>query len=80
MVINYMIRLEIGLEFRHGGVMRVCATEDKIAVVVVVSFAVFQKIPFVSRPCLEVTFYRVLQCCYYSPFTKLTDKFLFTAL
>ena len=38
-----MIRLEIGLEMRHGGVMRVCVTEDKTA-------AVFQEIPFVSRP------------------------------
>ena len=28
-----MIRLEIGLEIRHGGVMRVCAIEDKTTVV-----------------------------------------------
>ena len=33
-----MIRLEIGLEIRHGGVMRVCAIEDKTAVVVVASY------------------------------------------
>ena len=33
-----MIRLDIGLEIRHGGVMRVCAIEDKIVVVVVVSY------------------------------------------
>ena len=33
-----MIRLEIGLEMRHGGVMRVCAIEDKTAVVVVASY------------------------------------------
>ena len=32
-----MIRLEIGLEIRHGGVMRMYATADKTAVVVVAS-------------------------------------------
>ena len=31
-----MIRLEIGLEIRHGGVMRVCTIEDKTVVFVVV--------------------------------------------
>ena len=48
---NYMIRLEIGLEIRHGGVISVCALEDKTAVVVVASrnIAMFQEIPFVSR-------------------------------
>ena len=33
-----MIRLEIGLQIRHGGVTRVCAIEDKTAVVVVASY------------------------------------------
>ena len=33
-----MIRLDIGLEIRHGGVIRVCAIEDKTAVVVVASY------------------------------------------
>ena len=33
-----MIRLEIGLEIRHGGVMRVCTIEDKTAIVVVASY------------------------------------------
>ena len=33
-----MIRLETGLEIRHGGVMRVHATEDKTAVLVVASY------------------------------------------
>ena len=32
-----MIRLEIGLEIIHSGVMRVCAIEDNTAVVVVVA-------------------------------------------
>ena len=32
-----MIRLEIFLEIGHGGVMRVCAIEGKIALVVVVA-------------------------------------------
>ena len=45
--IIYTIRLEIRLEIRHRGVMSLCTTEDKTAVVVV---AVFQEIPFVSRP------------------------------
>ena len=36
--INYMIRLEIGLKLRHGGVIKVCVTEDKTAVVVVASY------------------------------------------
>ena len=36
--INYMIRLEIGLQIRHGGVMRMCGIEDKIYFVVVASY------------------------------------------
>ena len=36
--INYMIRLEVGLEIRHRGVMSLCAIEDKTAVVVVASY------------------------------------------
>ena len=32
-----MIKLEIGLEIRHGGMMRVWATADRTAVVVVAS-------------------------------------------
>ena len=36
-----MIRLEIGLEIRHRGVMSLCAIEDKSAVVVVVGFISF---------------------------------------
>ena len=31
---NCMIRLEIGLEIRHVGVIMVCAIEDKTSVVV----------------------------------------------
>ena len=27
--INYMIKLEIGLEIRHGGVMRVCVIDGE---------------------------------------------------
>ena len=48
-----MIRLEIGLKLRHGGVMRVCAIEDKTAVVVLHRIAVLQEISFVSRPWVE---------------------------
>ena len=33
-----MIRLEIGVEIRHRGVMSLCAIEDKTAVVVVSSY------------------------------------------
>ena len=33
-----MIRLEIGLEIRHRGVMSLCTIEDKTAVVVVASY------------------------------------------
>ena len=33
-----MIRLEIRVDIRHGGVMRACAIEDKIALVVVASY------------------------------------------
>ena len=33
-----MIRLEIGIEIRHRGVMSLCSTEDKTAVVVVASY------------------------------------------
>ena len=33
-----MIRLEIGLEIRHCGVISLCATENKTAVVVVASY------------------------------------------
>ena len=33
-----MIVLEIGLEIRHGGMIRVCAIVDKTAVVVVASY------------------------------------------
>ena len=40
-----MIRLEIGLEIRHGGVMKVCAIEDKTAVVVVVSYHTVSRNP-----------------------------------
>ena len=40
-----MIRLEIGLEIRHGGVMRVCAIVDKTDVVVVVSYRSVSKNP-----------------------------------
>ena len=45
-----MIRLEVGLEIRHRGVMSLRAIEDKTAVVAVDGIAVFQEIPFVSRP------------------------------
>ena len=34
-LINYITRLEIGLEIRHGGVTRLCANEDKTTVNVV---------------------------------------------
>ena len=43
-----MIRLEIGLEIRHGGIM--CAIEDKTAVAVVASYRSVSEIPFVLRP------------------------------
>ena len=36
--INYTIRLEVGLEIRHGGVMRVCVIEDKTAIVIAASY------------------------------------------
>ena len=36
--INYMIRIEIGIEIRCRGVMSLCATEGKTAVVVVASY------------------------------------------
>ena len=45
-----MIRLTIGLEIRHDEVMRVCATEDKLSLLLLHRIAVFQEIPFVSRP------------------------------
>ena len=37
-MIRLEIGLEIGLEIRHGGVMRVCAIQDKTAVIVVASY------------------------------------------
>ena len=41
-----MIRLEqIGLEIRHGGVMRVCPIEDKTAIVVVASYRSISRNP-----------------------------------
>ena len=40
-----MIGLDIGLVIRHGGVIRVCAIEDKTAVVVVVSYRNVSKNP-----------------------------------
>ena len=40
-----MTRLEIGLEIRHGGVMRVCAIKDKTAVVVVASYCSVSRNP-----------------------------------
>ena len=36
--INYTIRLEIGIEIRHRGVMSLWTIEDKTAVVVVASY------------------------------------------
>ena len=38
-----MIRLEIGLEIRHDEVIRVCATKDKTAVVVVASYRIVSR-------------------------------------
>ena len=47
----YMIRLETGLKLRHGGVLRVCAIRIKLPLLLLHRIAVFQEIPFVSRPC-----------------------------
>ena len=44
-----MIRLEIGLKLRHGGVMMVWATEDKTAVVVVASYRSVSRNPFLFK-------------------------------
>ena len=43
-----MIRLEIGLEIRHIGVMSLCVTED-LPLLLLHHIAVLQEIPFVSR-------------------------------
>ena len=40
-----MIRLEIGLEIRHRGVMSLCAIEDKTAIVVVASYRIVSRNP-----------------------------------
>ena len=40
-----MIRLEIGLEIRHRGVMSLCAIENKTAVVVVTSYCSVSRNP-----------------------------------
>ena len=47
-----MIRLEIGLEIRHSGVMSLCAIEDKTAVVVVASYRSVSRnpVPFKALP------------------------------
>ena len=47
--INYMIRLEIGLEIRHRG-WSLCAIEDKLPLLLLHCIAAFQEISFVSRP------------------------------
>ena len=43
--INYMIRLEIGLDIRHPGVMSLCMIEDKPVIAVVASYRNISKIP-----------------------------------
>ena len=51
-----MINLEIGLEIRHGGVMRVCVIEDKTAVVVVTSYHSVSRNParFMALICARI--------------------------
>ena len=48
-----MIRLKIGLEIR-GEVMRVCATEDKTAVVVAASYRSISRIPVRFKALVEL--------------------------
>ena len=50
---NYMIRLEIRLEIRHNGVMRVCVIKDKTAVVVVASHRSDLLLEIVGWTCLN---------------------------
>ena len=40
-----MVRLEMGLEIRHRGVMSLYAIEDKTAVVIVASYRSFSRNP-----------------------------------
>ena len=49
-----MIRLEIGLQIRHRGVMSLCGIEDKTAVVVVASYRSVSRNP-VRLKALPVT-------------------------
>ena len=44
-----MIRLEIGLEIRHRGVMSLCAIEDKAVVVVVASYRSVSRNPVLFK-------------------------------
>ena len=44
-----MIRLEIGNEIRHRGVMSLCAIEDLPLLLLLHHIAELQEIPFVSR-------------------------------
>ena len=49
-----MIILEIGIEIRHGGVMRACAIEDKAAIVVVASYRSVIRNPVRFKALIEV--------------------------
>ena len=49
-----MIRLEIGLEIRHHGVMSLCAITDKPAIVVVASYRSVSRNPSFQGPEIDV--------------------------
>ena len=51
-----MIRLEIGLEIRHRGVMSLCVIKDKTVVVVVASYhRIIIQLHLPAAPCLTIS-------------------------
>ena len=57
--INYMMRLKIGLEIRHRGVMSLCAIEDKTAVVIVALYRSVSRNPVRFKALSEMTYFLV---------------------
>ena len=54
-----MIRLEIELEIRHRGMMSLCAIEDKIAVLVVVSYRSVSRNPVRFKAVVLINHFRL---------------------
>ena len=71
-----MIKLEIRLKLRHRGVMKLCAIEDKTAIVVVASYRSVSRIPvrFKALTLTNSAFWRRLNN---GNFTFKLDCFLF---